>query len=607
MDREPSREASPAAATEPGSAGGTSSLTSVSDVWDERNDQRWIDPRAGPAPTVSRVLYQLYWTIPVGLPPGHRALMRLDDALGRICRNACFRAWQEEWRLRPLAEWTKHRIHDIGGWTGTGSPSAAMRRIGTNRRHRRIEMAWRGLVNRFATKEKLVPEREMWKMLRALSRGVATLRGFQMGMSQVRALCGLSFPKPFVPGSWDNDRFSVRQMLAKGTSDLERQEFADQAEATWQAAIDALAATAKEVAQHAKNRFTREGLPLSEEQIRAQMKPDPPPDELHPPRRGFERTPAERAQQPSTQGAREPSVLPENMRQGDGHVRHPDRRGWLSGAHGHYGREVAPRDWWLGKPPLSLEERASLVARPTRLGGLGWTIWVCFGCARPCNSCHKRAGQHCAQNCQGRANRCARNKPAAVLEWHPETKCWKWPYTDWNAEAMPPQFWSARANAFLVPPAFLRDMSEERDFAAREFQPPWVLHIKGGRGPAGTVPCLEHDGRIALGTDREIVPFCVSQNDLINGGNVVGYSAYEQAPPWENRFEWMGESFTQDKWLCLGPVNEQGVSQGANLCRNVCQCSYWLCDGWVRDAMGYITGRCWSAARHRSGGREIYY
>ena len=87
---------------------------------------------------------------------------------------------------------------------------------------------------------------------------------------------------------------------------------------------------------------------------------------------------------------------------------------------------------------------------------------------------------------------------------------------------MPPQFWSARANAFLVPPAFLRDMSEERDFAAREFQPPWVLHIKGGRGPAGTVPCLEHDGRIALGTDREIVPFCVSQNDLINGGNVVG-------------------------------------------------------------------------------------
>ena len=81
MDREPSREASPAAATEPGSAGGTSSLTSVSDVWDERNDQRWIDPRAGPAPTVSRVLYQLYWTIPVGLPPGHRALMRLDDAL----------------------------------------------------------------------------------------------------------------------------------------------------------------------------------------------------------------------------------------------------------------------------------------------------------------------------------------------------------------------------------------------------------------------------------------------------------------------------------------------------------------------------------------------
>ena len=98
-------------------------------MWDERNDHRWIDPSAEPAPTVSRTLYQLYWTIPVRLPPGNRALMHLDAGLSRLCRNACFRAWKEEWQSPPLAEWTQHRIHDIGGWTGTGSRSAAMRRI----------------------------------------------------------------------------------------------------------------------------------------------------------------------------------------------------------------------------------------------------------------------------------------------------------------------------------------------------------------------------------------------------------------------------------------------------------------------------------------------
>ena len=564
-------------------------------MWDERNDKRWIDPSAEPAPTVSRTLYQLYWTIPVRLPPGYRALMRLDAGLSRLCRNACFRAWKEEWQFRPLAEWTQHRIHDIGGWTGTGARSAAMRRIGT-------QNWWRNLVARFATKERLVPEKKLWPAVREMQRGAAMLRGFQMAGNQIRELCDLQFPDPFQMG-WDHDKFSVHQMQACAPSERERREFAEQAESSWQATKTTFTAAARTVAQHAKNRFSREGLLPSAEQIREQMQPpDPPPDELNPPRRGFER--AERERQPSPPPAREPSVRPEDIRHGNGNVRNPDRRGWMSGAHGHYGREVAPRDWWLGNPPLSLEERASLVAKPKRMGGMGWTIWVCFGCARQCTSCHKRAGQHCAKNCAGRQDRCARDNDRAILEWMPSEKCWKWPFTDWPSEnALPAQFWDERLHAFLVPPAFLRDMSEESDFTARQFQPPWVLHIKGGRGPHGIVPCLEHDGRIAYKTNNEFVPYCVSQNDLANGGNWpgVGYSEYDRAPPWENRFEWDGEFYTQDKCLCLGR------DDAANLCRNQCCCSYWLCDGWVRDRNGNITGRCWSAARHRSGGREIYY
>lgn len=558
-------------------------------MWDERNDQRWIDPSAEPAPSVSRTLYQLYWTIPVRPPIGHRALMQLDAALSRLCRNACFRAWKEEWEFPPLAEWTQYRIHDVGGWTGTGSRFAAMRRIGT-------QNWWRSLVGRFVTKERLVPSKELRPAVREMQRGAAMLRGFQIAGSQIRELCDLQFPKPFQIG-WDHDRFSVLQMQACGTSDRERHVFAKQAEESWKLTKITFTEAARTVGLHARNRFTREGLLPSVEQIRARM--HPPPDELNPPRRGFERE----ARQPSTPPEREPSVRPEDIRHGTGKVGKPERQGWLSGAHGHYGREVAPRDWWLRNPPLSLEQRASLVAKEKRLGGMGWTIWVCFGCARPCKSCHKRAGQHCAKDCADRRNRCARDNDRAILEWLPSEECWKWPFTDWpTANALPDQFWDERWYAYLVPPAFLRDMSEQADFTLRQFQPPWVLHIKGGRGPHGIVPCLEHDGRIAYKTENEYVAYCVSQNDLANGGSRSrGLNEYEKAPPWENRFKWEGEFFTQDKCLCLGRDNK------ASLCRNQCCCSYWLCDGWIRDHDGNITGRCWSAARHRSFGREIYY
>ena len=588
-------------ATEPESPGGTSSsLTSVSDVWNERNDQRWLDPSAEPAPSVSRVLYQLYWTIPVSLPPGYRALMKLDDALGRLCRKACFLAWKEEWQFKPLAEWTQHRIHDVGGLTGTESRVAAMH-------------WWRGIVNRVLVTEKpgdlfprlqIVSAKQTMSAVRELSRGVAMLRGFQMGVSQVRSICDLSFPKPFRIG-WDQDRFSVHQMQAHSQAERDRREFAKQAEATWQLAKDALTASARKIALHAKNRFSREGRLPTAEEIREKMRPpDPPPDATNPPRRGFDRAPAVRAPPPSTQAEREPSVFPEDVRYTTGNVQKPDRRGWMSGAHGHYGREVAPRDWWLGNPPLTLEERAHLVSKPTKMGGLGWTIWVCFGCARPCRSCHRRAGQHCAPNCAGRERRCSKNNDNAILKWQPSEECWLWPFQEWPSwDALPAQFWDERRKVFLVPPAFLRDMSDERNLDARRFQPPWVLHIKGGRGPHGTVPCLEHDGRIAAYTAREKVPYCVSQNDLSKGGD-----EYDRAPPWNGRFNWRGEKFTQDKCLCEGPVDAKtGESMGADLCRNQCQCSYWLCDGWVRDHRGIRVGRCWSAARHRSGGMEIYY
>ena len=108
--------------------------------------------------------------------------MKLDEALGRLCRKACFLAWKEEWQFKPLAEWTRHRIHDIGGWTGTGSRAAAMRRIGT-------QNWWRGIVDRFVLTAKLVSGKQAMRAVRELSRGVAMLRGFQIGVSQVRELC----------------------------------------------------------------------------------------------------------------------------------------------------------------------------------------------------------------------------------------------------------------------------------------------------------------------------------------------------------------------------------------------------------------------------------
>ena len=86
----------------------------------------------------------------------------------------------------------------------------------------------------------------------------------------------------------------------------------EQAEETWQSAKDALTAAARKIAQHAKNRFSREGLVPTAEQIRDQMRPpDPPPDELNPPRRGFERTPAARADQTPSQARTRTSREPD--------------------------------------------------------------------------------------------------------------------------------------------------------------------------------------------------------------------------------------------------------------------------------------------------------
>ena len=394
------------------------------------------------------------------------------------------------------------------------------------------------------------------------------------------------------------DPFSARQLRAQGSSMEHRRAFAARVRRQWEIYKETLQSNALKHAKFAKNRRSREGrLPDLEEIREALHPPYPAPDEAHPPRRGFAPQ-ASTASQPPLE-PRDPSRTPGEVKTGDGKVHHPERRGWTSGSHGNFGRANAPRDWWLGHEPLSLEERAHLVGSPITERGLGWSIWVCFGCAKGCDTCRKPPGQHCQRECSNRHERCARNNSAALLTWLPSEKKWIWPFTDWPSwNVLPAKFWDAQRERFLVPPLFLHDMSAIRRFAQRPFQPPWVLHIKGGGGPSGTIPVLAHDGRVATGTQTAVVAFCISQNDLANGG-----ARFDAAMEWEDRFSWNRQRVTQKQCLCKGPINpDTGASEGAENCRNICQCSYWLCTGYTTNGE-----RCWSAARHRSAGLEIFY
>ena len=124
-----------------------------------------------------------------------------------------------------------------------------MRRIG-------MQNWWCSLVTQFVTAKQLVPVKKFWPAMREMQRGAAMLRGFQIAGSQIRELCDLQYPKPFSIG-WDHDRFSVNQMLALATSEMERRNFANEAETSWKETRKAFTAAARKVAQHAKNRPSR--------------------------------------------------------------------------------------------------------------------------------------------------------------------------------------------------------------------------------------------------------------------------------------------------------------------------------------------------------------